>query len=465
MVRERQEDSAPRGWRSPRQQRQELDALRRELGEELPPELLEHLEDLQRIAEEGIDFDDPQAVEAALRRLEYRRIEREFKPRAPLYGIRVGGEGETVAPKNDPDRTPPEKKDSMKREERRRSYQSDPRYREFYERLRQSQREKQKTNYDEPPEFSSLEELERTGWDGTPRPWEQQRRSAPSRGKATGTDRPSPRQVAPSPPAGAEDLVPGTIMRFDDGSIAIYKDAVSGKDYALFYFLEPGGALVPQGIFLEQYDRQRLGQLPADLFEAMIRSRHWDRDAVIYYLDRFEYAGFVRALAGSAPLRGPGEEPPPMHVRRAPAAGAGGRRASEAPGVSAQPPQSDEPKLEAGQEPVVPKGSVDETEGEDSGWEPRGDVRAPEVLPPPTPPKTLLERGRVLRISVGPGKVWEAVYWTSDEMGPIVAHNTNREWSLMHLDLSRFKDALEYGELLSEEKLDEIEQSLIRQRG
>jgi hypothetical protein len=61
--------------------------------------------------------------------------------------------------------------------------------------------------------------------------------------------------------------------------------------------------------------------------------------------------------------------------------------------------------------------------------------------------------------------VWEAVYWTSDELGPILAHDTNREWSLIHMDLSRFKDAIEYGELLSEEELEEIEQSLARQRG
>ena len=56
--------------------------------------------------------------------------------------------------------------------------------------------------------------------------------------------------------------------------------------------------------------------------------------------------------------------------------------------------------------------------------------------------------------------MWESVYWTTDEIGPIVAHNTNRDWSLMHLSLARFKDSLEYGELLAPEKLSEIEQSL-----
>jgi hypothetical protein len=70
-----------------------------------------------------------------------------------------------------------------------------------------------------------------------------------------------------------------------------------------------------------------------------------------------------------------------------------------------------------------------------------------------------LERGRRLRIGFG-DHIWDAVYWGSDELGQIVAHNTNKTWTLMHLNLGRFGDSLEYGELLTPEELKDINVSL-----
>jgi hypothetical protein len=442
---DREKSSVPWSKKTRHEGRKELDELRRELGDNIPPELLEHLEDLQKVADAGIDFDDPQAVEAALRRLEYERIEREFQPRVPLYGISLR-RGDEVRSKDDKLKKTPTQQDQSERERRRRSYQDDPRYREFYERLRKNQT-KDTSHYDEPPQFSSLEELDQTGWDGTPRPWEQKRPARP-----LAPSNATPLNVAPAAPPVKEeetDLIPGVILRFDDGSVAIYKDAVSGKDYALFYFLEPQGALVPQGIFLDQYDWERLGLLPPDLFDAMIRMRRWDRDAVIYHLDRFEYAGHIRAISTAQPMQVEGGQSsvqsPSFETRRPSERPAPQRTEAFTPRPSSvQPEPTYAPESEPSYAPQVPE----ETE-----------------LPPPPPPRNPLERGRVIRINVGPGKVWEAVYWTSDELGPILAHDTNREWSLIHMDISRFKDAIEYGELLSEEELEEIEQSLARQRG
>ncbi len=434
--RDRDKKATHRQRPSPVGRRDELEELLRELGQDLPPDLLQHLEDLQKVADAGINFDDPQEVEQALRRLEYERIKREFHPRVPLYGIRVDGEGE-MKPGKDPSPTPPPQEPTGRG--RKRSYQDDPRYRAFYERLR-AQQQKETTKYDEPPEFTPLEELEKTGWDGTPRPWEQKPRAKSPMPPAAPSFPTTPQKPQAAPEPAGEELLPGTIMRLDDGSIAIYKDAVSGKDYALFYFLEPNGVLVPRGIFLDQYEYFRIGLLPPDLFEAMIRSRRWDRDAVIYYLDRFEYAGHVRAIAQARNMVVEG-------------------------GSSAEPSykvQAPRPKSVAVTPPAPPEAPVDEPKEMQAPV--TEEPPPPAVELPPPPKRDPLERGRVIRIVVAPGKVWEAVYWTSDELGPIVAHDTNREWSLMHLDLSRFKDAIEYGELLSEEELDEIEQSLARQR-
>jgi len=77
----------------------------------------------------------------------------------------------------------------------------------------------------------------------------------------------------------------------------------------------------------------------------------------------------------------------------------------------------------------------------------------------PLKKKETLERGRRLKIGFG-DRVWDAVYWGSDELGQIVAHNTHKNWTLMHMNLGRFGDSLEYGDLCSPEEIREINQML-----
>lgn len=73
----------------------------------------------------------------------------------------------------------------------------------------------------------------------------------------------------------------------------------------------------------------------------------------------------------------------------------------------------------------------------------------------PRKKEDLLERGRKLKVKIG-DRGWEAVYWGSDELGQIVAHNTHQDWTLMHLNLGRFGESLELGEKLSPEEIKEI---------
>lgn len=312
-----------------------------------------------------------------------------------------------------PQGTPDTTSMASEKQDPKRSYQNDPRYREFYDRLKRQQPAQQDapSDYDEDPQPMSLEELERSGWTGTvqqpkltPARPQPQRPTSPVKPQR---ETPAVQQKAPA----AGDMSAGVVFKFDDDSVAVYKDAVSGKDYALFYFLEPNGLLAPRGIFLEQYEKQRIGKLPDDVLEQMWQSNRWDRDAVIFHLDKFEYATVIRRLETRTPAEN-----------------------------YTRPQQSQQP---------APAPRV---------------AAAPEGPPTPAPvERDPLERGRVVRLNVA-GKVWESVYWTKDEIGPIVAHDTNREWSLMHLDLSRFKDSIEYGELLDPEKLQEIEASLARNR-
>lgn len=318
-------------------------------------------------------------------------------------------------------------KNSKNNADKRHSYQNDPRYKAFYDKMKESQKP---AGYDEEIQPMTLDELDSADWDSTVRPGH--RPPAPTPIPPT---RPQPAKTKASMPpqsssSGGDDLGPGVILGFDDGSVAVYKDAVSGKDYALFYFLEPDGTLAPRGIFLEQYDRQRIGELPETLFANMIAQGRWDRDAVIFHLDGLQFTAQIRALENRTPAANHFSLPaPPSQSASGSATGTGtdtgtgsGLRERTRPAPPRRPDASTAP-------------------------------------PNPPPARDPLERGRELRINVG-GRVWESVYWTTDEIGPIVAHATNREWALMHLDLGRFKDALEYGEIVSYEKLAEIEASL-----
>ncbi|MBX7245332.1 MAG: hypothetical protein K1X53_07520 [Candidatus Sumerlaeaceae bacterium] len=370
--------------------------------------------------ENPIDFDDPEAVEAELRRRELEEIARNFNPQRPLYPERHKVSQSVKKPLN---RKGPanDGQDHSSRQ----SYQSDPRYKQFYDQVK---KRPAANDYDAEVQPMSLDELEKAGWDGTPRPWDSTQGSAqpqpapapaPPRAR-TATIRNHPAQV--QPPDVADAYEPGTIFSFDDGSVAIYKDAVSGKDYALFYFLEPHGVLAARGIFLEQYERTKIGKIPVPLLENMRANQRWDYDAIVFHLDSYELAQHVRRLGS------PHAVTHTAHTRRA-------APATASPTIAPQQPAPIAPEVET--QPEV----------------------SPE--PPAAAPREMLERGRVLKINVG-GRIWESVYWTKDEIGPIVAHDTNKEWALMHLDLTRFKDALEYGDLLEPHDLGEIERSLAR---
>lgn len=396
--------------------KKDLEKLKENLGENLSPEEQAYLEKLESELKGRIDYDDPEQVEAEIRRRERERIEKSFKPKNPLYGgssDRANSMKTSKSAKNDT--------------EQRTSYQEDPRYREYYDRLRQSRAGQGTPAGTDDVEAISMDELEKRGYpaapprgSSTPRP-----ASAPPRmvnTHATTGLHSARAPLNPAPRPKYSDVAPGSIMRLDDGSIAIYKDAVSGKDYALFYFLEPDGTVAPRGIFLQQYDAIRIGHLPEPLFAEMRNAGRWERDAIIFHLERYDFATYVHKVAAHQEGRTP-------------------QKTAPAPRVTSESTET--------LSDITPA-AMDEPEAQ-----PEREVEAP---------REMLERGRLFRISFG-GKAWEAVFWGKDEIGQVVAHDTNREWQLMHLDLDRFKDSLELGELLTGDRLREIEQSLLRAHG
>ncbi len=214
-------------------------------------------------------------------------------------------------------------------------------------------------------------------------------------------------QIAPSPPPSSppveshpapsvSPVQPGGIVKLDDGTVGIFEQEIPDKEYDIVLMVKPDGTLEPKGVSLYAYQWQQIGSVPDDLLAQMIRRMRWERDALIYHLDHYEYAKLIPNQKASS--QKPEQVPPLTTASRA-------------------------------------NSQVESARGH------------------------TLQRGRVISIATG-DKTWDAVYWGSNNMGAIVAHNTHKTWSLMHLDLKRFKGSLEYGELIDSETIRKIEEEL-----
>jgi len=217
-------------------------------------------------------------------------------------------------------------------------------------------------------------------------------------GKDAEYERPDLRAFYDAPgPQSASDLKFGDIVVLDDGSVIIYRQPVPDKRVDFIYELGQEGVLEARGMVTRAYAPRKLGRLDSVLFRQMIRLKSWDRDALVHHLDHWALGRYVPQADGSRIL-------PQNAIAAAHTPGAAERRGAPA-------------------EPETPPGP---------------------------------ERGTRLTIRMGEHS-WDAVYWGRDAKGPIVAHDTEGTWYLMHLDLDRFGDNLTFGELLSPQEVAKID--------
>lgn len=218
-----------------------------------------------------------------------------------------------------------------------------------------------------------------------------QQQAAPEAAAPVSAPRPAPGGPAPVLSDGTYPI--GSILVFEDKSIAIFKDAKPDKDYEVVYLLRGDGSIKAQGVALQIYEVRKIGQLPRDIMESMGARGTWERDEIIFHLDAVEHCRLV---------------PQPDTTQYDPMATS---------------------RLSGAFRKVIDE---KKKEGKD------------------------LVRGRRLNISFGKGQSWEAVYWGEDELGHVVAHHTHEKWALMHLDLKRFKDTLVWGEMVGDDAVAEI---------
>ncbi|MCC5878036.1 MAG: hypothetical protein JJU11_17600 [Candidatus Sumerlaeia bacterium] len=206
-------------------------------------------------------------------------------------------------------------------------------------------------------------------------------------------------------------FIPGTILVFEDGSMGIYRSFNADKDYDIVYQLQKNGTAKPHGMPLYAYEVEPVGRVSQACIEQVVKTGEWERDMIVFHLLKYRDRVHIPVIDEDAP-----EENDTVNssdnVSRI--------------SVSKLPPEQLAPD-------------------------------APEVHDPPKEDKPALVRGRRVSINFGGNQAWEAIYWGKDELGHVVVHNTHDKWSLMHLDLDRFKDTMVFGSMATPEDIARME--------
>lgn len=262
-----------------------------------------------------------------------------------------------------------------------------------------------------------------------PKPWHkpepphQDRTSEPDPESEPATPPPPP--VAPAPVAKKQQAAPpsaepsprpgvfeqGDILKIDDGTLAVYQSPVPGKEYDLVMFLLPDGRVDARGVMIYAYDCEKIGHLPPLYFEKLRHLMQWNRDLVIFHLDRYEWCKHVLMPTNPDVMRAPDKTPLPHRT----------------------PPPRQHVPAEYQTGPHVP------------------DRR----------PEQMLQKGRRITLKMG-AKEWSAVYWGKDDLGHLLAHHTHGDWSLLHMDLDRFHNAIKYEELLTPDEIKKMDESILK---
>lgn len=232
---------------------------------------------------------------------------------------------------------------------------------------------------------------------------------------------PDPQQAEPTPPpapppAAEPESRPGVfaqgdIIKIDDGTLAVYQSPVPGKEYDLVMFLLPDGRVDARGVMIYAYDCEKIGHLAPLYFDKMRHLMQWNRDLIIYHLDRYEWCKHVMMPTNPDVMRAPDKTPLP-HRTPAP-------------------------------RPTTPE---EYTSGRASN------ERRPEQM---------LQKGRHITLKMG-AKEWNAIYWGKDDLGHLLAHHTHGEWSLMHMDLDRFAASIQYGALMPPDEIKTMEAAILK---
>lgn len=235
---------------------------------------------------------------------------------------------------------------------------------------------------------------------GAPRPG-----SPTPQPSAPGRPEESRARMAPVGAAHAPDspYASGSILCLNDEELVIYRRPVAGKPLDMVYSLLADGTVKIDAVDFSQQRVEEIGQLPPAELKGLQNEMRWSRALLAphcFYPEDSERIPDPGAAVAAAP-------------RPAPASAS-----------------STSPLVGKSQ---VPQDTLDSALRQESA------VRI--VEEPQTPGKIKIRRGQTVSIKFG-DRAWDAVYWGRDARGSVVAHNTHNHWSLMHLDLAKYKETL-----------------------
>jgi hypothetical protein len=194
----------------------------------------------------------------------------------------------------------------------------------------------------------------------------------------------------------------GAILCLNDEELVIYRRPVADKPLDMVYSLLSDGLAKIEAVDLTKNSVVELGQLsPAHLKKLQTEMR-WTRDLIAFNCFRLEDSERIPEPSGTVPDSGYAKPPAENRTeeRRPEPRPAAGRTAT--------------PTAEASPRPVQEE---------------------------PSAGKRTIRRGQRVTIKFG-DRMWDAVYWGMDQKGTVVAHCTHGHWTLMHLDLNRFKETM-----------------------
>lgn len=220
-----------------------------------------------------------------------------------------------------------------------------------------------------------------------------------------------------APAAASTEGLPatGAILELATGQIVVFDRDIPEQQVQMVLVLKPDGTVKAEVLNLRFGCQFReIGVLPPKDVLAMHVGQVWYRAQVLFHLHNF---GDSRVIP--TPSAAPAAEPP---VKREATRGA------------------EWPDVETPQLPRVK-------------WSEPGDG----------PGGLTLVRGQRIRITMAPGRSWDAVYWGNNGAEAVVAHQTHGDWAVTYVNLSRFApDAVTVEGQMTEREVWELEEILKR---
>ncbi len=218
----------------------------------------------------------------------------------------------------------------------------------------------------------------------------------------------------------------GTILCLDDEEMVVYRRAVSDKSYDMVYSLLSDGSVKIEGVDIGNHQVDELGVMQSRDLRTLQSDMCWTRDLIAFNCSREE---------DSDRIPDPGAETP----KAKPAA------QTRAPEPA---PETARKKAKSSRDPIEQL-----TAGEGAGRVVEDEPGTNEKS------KVKIKRGSSFTIKFG-DRMWNAIYWGMDGRGTVVAHKTHGQWTLMHLDLNRFKESLVVQPGIDEKLVSEISADL-----